>query len=87
MFFGFWEGETYVKMKKSIKKKYLVFNWEGLVLFVKYLDGNEYIDHDEGGRMCVIKGKKEQLWDKPWRDLQLFHAALWMVRIEGISLI
>jgi hypothetical protein len=37
--------------------------------------------------MCVVKGKKEQLWDRLWRDLQLFHAALWMVRIEGISLI
>jgi hypothetical protein len=35
----------------------------------------------------VIKGKEEQLWDKPWRDLQLFHDAPWMVRIEGISLI
>ncbi len=65
MFFGFREGETYVKMKKLGKKKSLVFNWEGFFLFVKYLDGNEYIDHDEGGRMCVIKGKEEQLWDIP----------------------
>jgi hypothetical protein len=29
MFFGFKEGETYVKMKKSKKKKSLVFSWEG----------------------------------------------------------
>jgi hypothetical protein len=65
MFFGFKEGETYVKRKKLGKKKSLVFNWEGPFLFVKYLDGSGYIDHDEGGRICVIKGKEEQLWDGP----------------------
>ncbi len=65
MFFGFMEGETYAKMKKSRMKKSLVFSWEGLFLFVKYLDGNGYIDHDEGGKTCVIKGKEEQLWQRP----------------------
>jgi hypothetical protein len=42
-----------------------MFSRKGPFLFVKYLDGNGYIDHDEARRICVIKGKEEQLWDKP----------------------
>ncbi len=32
---------------------------------MNYLDGNGFMEQDEGKRMCVIKGKEEQLWDKP----------------------
>lgn len=44
-------------MKKPRKKKSWAFSWEGPFLFVKYLNGNEYIEHDEGGRIYVVKGK------------------------------
>jgi hypothetical protein len=40
---------------------------------VKYLDGNGFMDQDEGGRIYVIKGEKKQLWDRPKKDLQVFH--------------
>jgi hypothetical protein len=65
MFLGLKEGITYVKMNKPRKKKSLVSNWEGSFLFMNYLDGNGFMEQDEGKRMCVIKGKEEQLWDKP----------------------
>jgi hypothetical protein len=66
MSLGFKEGEkSYVKMKKPRKKKLLVSSWEGPFLFVKYYDGHGFLDHDEGGRICVIKGKDDQLWVRP----------------------
>jgi hypothetical protein len=30
------------------------------------LDNNGFKDWDEGGRIYVIKGKDEKLWDMPW---------------------
>ncbi len=75
MFLGFKEGETYVKMKKHGKKKSLTSNQEGPFLFMKYLDGNGYFDQDEKGRIYVVKDKEEQLQDRFWRDLQVFHVA------------
>jgi hypothetical protein len=67
---GFTKGETYVKMKKS-----LASSWEGPFLFMKYLDNNGFQEWDEGGRICVLKGKDEKLRDKHKRDLQVFHHA------------
>jgi hypothetical protein len=61
----FKEGITYVKMKKPREKKSLVFSWEGLFLFLNYLDGNGFMEQDKRGRMCIVKSKEEQLWDKP----------------------
>ncbi len=61
---GFKEGVTYVKMKKPTKKKSLVFNQERPLLFLNYLDGEgswNKMNEEE----CVVKGKEEQLWDKP----------------------
>ncbi len=75
MFVGLEEGKTYVKMKKLGKKRSLTSSWEGPFLFMKYLDGNEFLEQDEAGRICVIKGKDEKLWDRPRRDLQIYHAA------------
>jgi hypothetical protein len=72
---GFTEGETYIKMKKLGKKESLASSWEGLFLFMKYLDNNEFQEQDEGGTICVLKGKDEKLWDRPKRDLQVFHRA------------
>ncbi len=59
MFLGFKEGVTFVKMKKPRKKKFLASTWEGLFLFVNYLDENGFTDYDERSRIYVIKGKDE----------------------------
>jgi hypothetical protein len=75
MLLGFKEGITFGKMKKPGKKKSLASNWEGPFFFVKYLDGNGFPDQDEGGRIYVIKGKEEQMWERPRRHLQVFHIA------------
>jgi hypothetical protein len=56
---------TFVKIKKSAKNKFLASSWENLFMFVKYLDGNGFLEHNEGRRICVIKGKDEQFWDRP----------------------
>jgi hypothetical protein len=74
MFYGFVEGETYVKMKNS-KNKSLTSNWERSFMFVKYLDNNGFQEQDEGGKICAIKGKDEKMWDRSKKDLQIFHAA------------
>jgi len=59
-------------MKKLGKKKSLASSWEGPFLFMKYLDNNGFQEQDEGGKIFVLKGKDEKLWDKPKRDLQVF---------------
>jgi hypothetical protein len=59
MLMGFGEGVIYVKMKKLGKKRSMTSNWKGHILFMKYLDGNRFVEQDEGGRICVIKGKDE----------------------------
>jgi hypothetical protein len=61
MIVGSEEGKTYVKMKKLGKKKLITSNWESPFLFMKYLDGNEFLEHDEGGRIFVIKRKDKKL--------------------------
>lgn len=78
MFLKFQEGKTYVKMKKLGKKMSMVSNCERPFLFVKYLDGNGFLEQDEGGRICVIKGKDDKLWDKLRKDLQLFHITFFL---------
>ncbi len=60
MFIGLIKTITYVKMKKAKKKKSLTSSWEGHFLFMKYLDGNKFLEQDEGGQICVINGKDEQ---------------------------
>jgi hypothetical protein len=59
-----------------IEKKSLTFSWEGPFLFMKYLDGNEFQEHDEGGRIFFIKRKDKKLWDTHRRDLHVYHVAL-----------
>jgi hypothetical protein len=56
---------TFVKIKKPAKNKSLASSWESLFMFVKYLDGNGFLEHNEGGRIYVIKGKKKQFWGRP----------------------
>jgi len=72
---GFIEGETYLKMKEPKKKKSLASSWEGLFLFMKYLDNNEFLEQDKGGKIYALKRKDEKLLDIPKRDLQVFHHA------------
>jgi hypothetical protein len=43
---------------------------------MKYLDGNEFQEHDEGGRIFFIKRKDKKLWDTHRRDLHVYHVAL-----------
>ncbi len=57
------------------KKMSLVFRWEEPLLFLNYLDDNEFMEQDERGRMCIVKGKEEQFWDISHQDLQLYHYA------------
>jgi hypothetical protein len=59
MFMGFDEWVIYVKMKKLGKKRSMTSSWKGHILFMKYLDGNRFMEQDEGGKICVIKGKDE----------------------------
>lgn len=75
MFACFIEGDTYVKMKKLRKKKSLISSWEGPFLFVNYLDGKGFLEQDEGGRICVIKGQDGELWDRPKKYLQVYYVA------------
>jgi hypothetical protein len=37
-------------------------------MFVRYLDGHGFLEQD-GGRVCVVKGKDDKSCDKPWHDL------------------
>ncbi len=72
---GFTKGDTYVKMKKPKMKKSLTSNWEIPFLFMKYVDNNGFQEQDEGGKIFVIKGKDEKIWDRLRRDPQVFHFA------------
>jgi hypothetical protein len=46
-------------MKKLSKKKSLMGSWEGLYLFVWYLNQHENTTQDEGRWKCIIEGKDE----------------------------
>jgi hypothetical protein len=59
MFMGFDEGVIYVKMKKLGKARSMTSSWKGHILFMKYLDGNIFIEQDDGGKIGVIRGKDE----------------------------
>lgn len=61
LFVSFTEGETYVKMKETKKKKSLASSWEGPFFFMKYLDNNGFQEQDKGGKTYALKGKDEKL--------------------------
>jgi len=42
---------------------------------VNYLDGKGFLEQDERGCICVIKGHDGELWDRPRRDLQVYYVA------------
>jgi hypothetical protein len=33
------------------------------------LDGHGFLEQDDGKIVCVVKGKDDKLWDRPWHDL------------------
>jgi hypothetical protein len=56
-------------MKKPNYKKSMTRSWEGLYLFVGYVDEQENVGHDDGRQKCIIGGEDEQLWECPKMDL------------------
>jgi hypothetical protein len=50
-----------VRIKKLGKKKSIASNLEGPYLFIRYLDGHGFLEQDEGGKICVVKGKNEKM--------------------------
>ncbi len=51
---------------------------------MKYLDNNGFQKQDEGGKIYVIKGKDEKLWDRHRKDLRFFMLHLEMVMTERL---
>jgi len=72
-FEGLVAGETMVKMKKPGKKKALTASWEDLYLFVAHTDGIGNLDFEEGSRICIIQDADGNQWERPRRDLQVYH--------------
>ncbi len=72
-FEGLVAGETMVKMKKPGKKKALTASWEGPYLFVAHTDGIGNLDFEEGSRICIIQDADRNQWERPRRDLQVYH--------------
>jgi len=72
-FEGLVAGETMVKMKKPGKKKALTPSWEGPYLFVAHTDGIGNLDFEEGSRVCIIQDADGNHWERPWKDLQVYH--------------
>jgi hypothetical protein len=48
-------------MEKLGKKKSLASSWEGPFLFVKYFDGNGFMDQDEGGKKIAMGYTQKRL--------------------------
>jgi hypothetical protein len=73
VFEGLNAGETMVKMRKPGKKKTLIASWEGPYLFVAHNDGLGTFDADEGSQICIIQDGDGNQWERPRRDLQVYH--------------
>jgi hypothetical protein len=73
VFEGLSAGETMVKMKKPGKKKTLTASWEGPYLFVAHTDGLGTFDADEGNRICILQDGDGNQWERPRRDLHVYH--------------
>jgi hypothetical protein len=72
-FEGLIAGEMMVKMKKPGKKKALTASWEGPYLFVMHTDGIGNLDFEEGSQICIIQDAVGNQWERPCRDLQVYH--------------
>jgi hypothetical protein len=60
MFPSFKEKINLVKMEMPGKKKALMGSWVGPYLFVGYVDEEVGMEHDDGRRKCISKGKDGQ---------------------------
>ncbi len=60
-------------MKKPGKKKALTASWEGPYLFVAHADGIGNLDFEERSRICIIQNADGNQWERPRRDLQVYH--------------
>jgi hypothetical protein len=73
VFEGLIAGETMVKMKKPGKRRALTASWEGPYLFIRHTDGKGNLEFEEGSRNCVVEDANGRQWERPRRDLQIFH--------------
>ncbi len=71
-------------MKKPGKKKALTASWEGPYLFVTHVDGIGNLDFEEGSRICIIQDADGNQWERPRRDLQVYHTSQ-SQKSEGLS--
>jgi hypothetical protein len=62
-----------VKMKKPGKKKALTASWEGPYLFIAHTDGIGNLDFQERSQVCIIQDVDGNQWERPRRDLQVYH--------------
>jgi len=51
----------------------LAASWEGLYLFIGHVDGKGNFDFEEGCRTCTIQDADGNQWERPRRDLQIYH--------------
>ena len=65
-------GKTLVKMRIIGKRRTLDRNWEGPYEFVDYRS-SVTTTSNLGGRICLLKDKNGQEWERPRRDIQEFH--------------
>jgi hypothetical protein len=72
-FEGLVAGETMVKMKRLGKKKALIASWEGPYLFVAHINRIGNLDFEERSRICIIQDADGNQWERPRRDLQVYH--------------
>jgi len=61
-----------VKMKSG-RKKVLAASWEGLYQFIGHADGKGNFDFEEGSMICIIQDVDGHQWERPRRDLQIYH--------------
>jgi len=72
-FEGLVVGETMVKMKKPGRKRTLAASWEGPYQFIGHADGKGNFDFEEGSRVCIVQDADGRQWERPRRDLQIYH--------------
>lgn len=58
-----------LKWKNQERKGLRILVGKDLFFLWNIFDGNGFLEWDEGDRICVVKGKDEQLWDQPRKDL------------------
>ncbi len=73
MFQSFGERELSVNMKKPCKNKSLLASWDGPYLLVSYKNDKGCQVQDEGAKICILKDKDDQTWQRTRRHLDIYH--------------